>query len=99
MAMSTCRDCNRIVLMVRLSGSLVATDPELIHVVPAQHVGGSGGGSVRMGTATTPARRLHSERCHDYQDEGRKKRLRLEMAEFTKQNGQTARQPRRNRGL
>lgn len=99
MAMSTCRDCKRIVMMVRLDGSLVATDPELINVVPAQHVSGPSGGSVRMGTNTTPARRLHAERCQVYQDEGRKERLRLEMAEFTKQNGQPARRPRRNQGL
>ncbi len=99
MAKSTCRDCNRIVMLVRVDGTLVATDPELINVVPAQHVMGAGGSSVRMATQTTPARRLHAERCEIYRDEARRERLSLEMREFNQKNGQPPRPPRRNRGL
>lgn len=99
MAKNTCRDCKRMVILVRLDGELVATDPELINVVPAQHVMGSNGGSVRMAAAATPARRLHAERCETYQDEARRERMRAEMAEYNKQNGRPERQPRRNRGL
>lgn len=99
MAMSTCRDCDRMVMLVRIEGSLVATDIELMNVVPAQHITGPSGGSVRMGTAATPARRLHSELCETYRDQARKKRLQDEMRAFNQKNGQPPRAPRKNRGL
>jgi hypothetical protein len=86
-------------MLVRVDGELVATDPELINVVPASHVMGPSGGSIRMGGSATPARRLHAERCDLYADEARKERLQMEMREFNQKNGQPPRAPRRNRGL
>lgn len=99
MAKNTCRDCNRTIVLVRVGGELVATDPELINVVPARHVMGPSGGSVRMAESTTPARRLHAEKCQEYADSARRARLADEMREYNKQNGRPPAVPRRNRGL
>lgn len=91
--------------MVRVGDGLVATDPELINVVTARHVMGDAGGGIRMGTSTTPARRLHEERCSDYAEQSRKDRIRTEMLQFNTDNGsapsaaRAGRAPRKNRGL
>ena len=96
MPKSTCQACKRTVLMVPIAGELVATDPELINVVPATHVTGDGSGGIRMSQRTTPARRLHVERCSDYVEQARREKLAREQREYNRQNG---RQPRRNSGL
>lgn len=91
--------------MVRVGDGLVATDPELINVVPARHVMGDSGGGIRMGTSTTPARRLHDERCSDYAEQARRDRIRTEMLQFNTENSSTprvtraGRAARKNRGL
>lgn len=107
MAKITCHVCKRTVVMVRVGEGLVATDPELINVVPARHVMGDAGGGIRMGTSTTPARRLHEERCSGYAEQSRRDRLRSEMLQFNAQNGampptravRAGRASRKNRGL
>lgn len=100
MPKSTCQACKRTVLMVPIGGELVATDPELMNVVPATHVMGDSGSSIRMGTRSTPARRLHVERCEDYQNQARRERIQTEMRQFNaKQQGRAGRSARKNRGL
>lgn len=96
MARTTCRDCNRNIMMARVGGELVATDPELITVVPARNeTRGDGEPRIRMAESSTFARRLHSERCSEYQEQARRERIAAEMREFTKKQSS----PRRNRGL
>lgn len=95
MARTTCRDCNRNIMMARVGGELVATDPELITVVPARNEARSGEPRIRMAESSTFARRLHSERCMEYQEQARRERIAAEMREFTKKQES----PRRNRGL
>lgn len=99
MAKTTCRDCNRTVLLVRVGDGMVATDPELIYVVPATHVMGPSGGGIKVGASKTLARRLHDELCESYQSKARADRLAAEMREYNKQQAAPTRAPRRNRGL
>jgi hypothetical protein len=95
MAKNVCKDCNMTVVMTKIGSELVATDPELITVVTARHVTGEVTGGIRMSTSTTPARRLHAERCADYQESARRKRLADEQRAYNKQHGR----PPRNHGL
>jgi hypothetical protein len=99
MAKNTCRDCNRNVLLVRVGGELVATDPELISVVTAQsrtYVGDESGSRVVMATKATFARRLHAERCSEYVEAARRDRIAADLRAFNKKNGVA---PRKNHGL
>lgn len=99
MPKTTCRDCNRNVLLVRVGGELVATDPELMSVVPAQnkmYQGSDSGSRVVMGTKATYARRLHSERCSEYVEAARRDRIAADLRAFNKKNGIA---PRKNHGL
>jgi len=91
------------VLFARVGGQLVATDPELILVVPASRRTSASAasnldaaGGLRMATSQTYARRVHAERCEDYQQQARKDRLAAEMRAFTNMHGRSA---RKNRGL
>jgi len=77
------------------NGEMVATDTEVIRVVPALQVTGDTGG-IRMSQRTTPARRLHAEQCATYVEQGKKERVARELREFNRKNGRT---PRRNEGL
>lgn len=61
-----------MVRMVDVGGELVATDPELISVVP------------RTGGRVEHARRLHAERCADYQEQERRERIADERRAFRK---------------
>lgn len=100
MSKATCQDCKRTVLLVPIAGELVATDPELINVVPATHSQTDGGGSsIRMAHQTTPARRLHAERCEGYREADRRSALQAEMRAYNQKHGQPPKVPRRNRGL
>ena len=99
MAKSTCQACHRTVLMVSIAGQQVATDPELISVVRATQrppSDASDGPRIAMANKTDMARRLHAERCEDYQNQARRERLSAEMREYTANQKRT---PRKNRGL
>lgn len=78
MARSTCRDCNRHVAVAVVEGRRVILDPEPIRVIRMER-GFSGEPEL--------ARRLHAERCTDYQEQDRKNRLRAEMREYTQRHG------------
>src|SRR5689334_13723688 len=56
----TCRECNRTIYIVEIDGKRVATDPDLISVVPL-------GQTLRL-----QARRVHAEQCLRYQSEAAK---------------------------
>lgn len=100
MAKATCQACNRTVLLVTIGGEQVATDPELISVIGATQRldSGDGGPRLRMATATALARRVHAERCEDYQNQARRERLSAEMKQFTA-NQQASKNNKKNRGL
>ncbi len=92
MARSTCRDCNRNVAVTMVDGRPVALDPEPIMVVRLSRGGG------RLSSPDSPpfaARRIHAERCADYQEQDRRERLRSEMREYTHRHGRTAKPSRR----
>lgn len=105
MAKNTCNNCQRTVVLVRIDGNLVATDPELIMVVPARQKIPSSA-AMERGTREMPgiemvprqtfARRLHAEQCQSYQDAARRERIAAEQREYNRQHGHT---PRKNRGL
>lgn len=103
MAKNTCRDCNRNVVMVRIGGNLVATDPELIMVVPARERTPSPRAEqsgIVMASRQTFARRVHAERCADYKEQDRRDRLSAEMREYNRKHGGAGKASRnRNRGL
>ena len=102
MPKTTCRDCNRTVVMVQLGENLVATEPELITVVTAREKPPSPSMSlprIEMATRQTFARRLHAELCAEHKERGRRDRLAAEQREYNRTNGTPARPPRRNHGL
>jgi hypothetical protein len=98
MAKSTCQACSRTVLMINIGGQNIATDPELISVVRVTQRMGDGNDVPRleMASKTDFARRLHAERCEDYQNQARRERLAAEMRQYT---ANQKRAPRRNKGL
>lgn len=99
MPKSTCNRCNRNILLVRVGGDLVATDPELMSVIPAtdrQPSPRSEQSRIEMAHRQTFARRLHAERCDSYQEQDRRDRILAEQREYNRKNG---RSPRRNQGL
>lgn len=98
MAKSTCRDCNRTVMMADLNGTPTALDPELIRVVAATERASVGRDLplLAMAGRTTFARRLHAERCQGYQDQARRDRIAVEQRAYNEKNGKP---PRKNRGL
>lgn len=98
MSKATCQACNRTVLLVTVGGEQVATDPELINVVRATQRSGSGSGPrLRMAGSTELARRVHAERCTDYQEQARRALLQAEMRKFT--SNERSKTNRKNRGL
>lgn len=80
--MATCRTCKRMVTMVRIDGQLIATENDLISVVPAVVTVDSGGTHVRMGEAPVQARQLHASLCPVYAEQDRKKRISEERRAF-----------------
>lgn len=106
MAKTTCRDCNRTVVMVRVGGDLVATDPELITVVAARERSPAGRDmpGIVMASRQTWARRVHAERCTEYREQARRERIAQEMREFSARNGNQSKErapraARKNCGL
>lgn len=87
----TCRACKRTVVMVEIAGDLIATESEVIQVVPARRTQGPESGGVRMAQSTTPARRLHAELCDRYVEDARRAKSLAELRAFNKRN--------RNHGL
>lgn len=65
---STCRKCNRTVHIDIVDGLQVETDPELISVIVFE----------KRNACVEHARRLHAERCEDYQQEAKKTKLQAE---------------------
>jgi hypothetical protein len=101
MSRPTCKDCHRNVVLVRVGDGLVATDPELIMVIPASNRVPSQDTAqdlprIVMASRQTFARRLHSELCQSYQDRARRERIADEQRAYNKKNGKS---PRRNSGL
>lgn len=65
----TCRKCNRTIHVVTTAGGLqIETDPELMSVVLFE----------KRDPGVEHARRLHSERCEDYQQQAKKAALQVE---------------------
>lgn len=75
-AKSTCRKCNRTVVVLEIEGRKVETDPELINVVPLD------------GEPTfVMARRAHADLCERYQETARKERILAEQRAYNLKNG------------
>ena len=87
MAKTICNKCHRHVVLTRIDGQLVAADPELISVVTAVRHG------TQMAGEAVFARRIHSDRCDDYQSQARRDRIAADMRSYNKRN------PKRNDGL
>jgi hypothetical protein len=96
MAKSTCKDCNRMVVLAQVGGERLAFDPEIVTVLPGTLHRGGEGVSLRHAAETVPARRLHAERCDTYREADRKARISAEMRDFNKKQRSGA---RRNQGL
>jgi hypothetical protein len=75
--------------MVDVGGELVATDPELIAVVPFERRG-AGAGSIT-------ARRVHAERCDSYREEGRRLKIAGEKKIWQDKQARRATRPPRGR--
>lgn len=73
---STCRKCNRTVIVLEVDGRKVETDPELINVIP-----------IDGDPAFAMARRAHADLCDRYQQEAAKARLREEARRFGRRRG------------
>jgi hypothetical protein len=76
-ARSTCRTCGRNTCVYRIDGKLIVTEAERIPVVPDD----------RGPRAVVQARRLHSEVCARYVEDDAREKLRLEKAEWARQQG------------
>jgi hypothetical protein len=76
--------------MIKVGGSLVAVDPEVIAFVPSGRLG-----EVVPAAATMTGRRVHAELCTNYQLEGERERRRQELAEYNRKNPG----PRKTRSL
>lgn len=102
MPKATCQNCDRTVLVVNVGGQELTTDPELIMVVPArerpQSQRESGGGSIRMSTSATWARRIHADLCETYKQAAVREKIQREQREYNRRNGR-GKAPRRNHGL
>lgn len=68
---STCRKCNRTVIVLEIQGRKVETDPELINVVPLDG-----------DPAFVMARRAHADLCERYQLDNQKQRLTEEKKRY-----------------
>lgn len=68
---STCRRCNRTVIVVEVDGQKVEADPELLNVVP-----------IDGAPAFVMARRAHADLCDTYQREAEKAKLREEQRKW-----------------
>ncbi len=103
MAKATCQNCERTVLLVRISGELVMTDPELISVVTAKRRPAAdrsdGSGGIQMATVTTWARRVHSDLCETYKNAAEREKIAAEQRAYNRKHGRTASPPKRNHGL
>lgn len=66
---STCRKCNRTVILIPIGAGRVEVDPEIINAVPFE-----GAKSIMM------SRRVHADMCVKYQLENEKKAARAKMA-------------------
>lgn len=106
MAKNTCHNCKRTVVLVATGDGVIATDPELINVVPARETfhASSEQPKIVMRGGPTFARRVHADMCEGYVEQARKERIRAEMLQFNQ--NQTApkaeragRAARKNRGL
>jgi len=87
---ATCGACHRMIHWVQLaSGDRVATEPEIINVVVTR--GRLHPGALRD-TMPRQARRLHAERCEDYQNQARRAETTAELKRYN------ARQAKRGRG-
>lgn len=101
MAKATCPDCKRIVIMAEIGGTLVATDPELMTVVPARQRSSPSSDlpSIRMAHTQTYARRVHAERCADYQEQARRDRIAADLRAFNRKHGIKPAAKARSHGL
>lgn len=98
MAKSICQSCKRNVMLVSIGGESTAFEPELIKVVRAtsRQDPSADGPRIYMSNKIDYARRLHAERCEDYQNQARRERLSSDMRKFT---ARQARGNAKNRGL
>lgn len=87
---TTCGKCSRPVQMVRVEGSLVAVDREVMSVVPSGRLG-----EVLKASVVTTGRRVHAELCTNYQLETEREERRRELAEYNRRNPG----PRKTRSL
>ncbi len=68
---STCRKCNRTVIVLEVDGAKVETDPELINVIPLEGA-----------PAFAMARRAHADLCERYQQDAARAKLREDLRKF-----------------
>lgn len=87
---TVCRECSRPVQLVKVGGSLVAVDPEVMTLVPSGQLG-----EVISAGATMTGRRVHAEMCTSYKLETEREERRRELAEYNRRNGN----PRKTRSL
>lgn len=72
---TVCRKCNRNITIAVVRGEPVELDPELITVSPM------------AGGVTLVARRVHAEKCTEYQEAQRRERIAREKKEYEAANG------------
>jgi hypothetical protein len=68
---STCRTCNRTILVVDIDGRRAEVDPEIINTVP-----------IDGAPAFVMSRRAHADMCESYMIAARKLKIRAEQREY-----------------
>lgn len=68
---STCRKCNRTVVVIEIEGRTVEVDPEIINTVP-----------IDGAPAFVMSRRAHADLCERYKIETERAKLRAEQRAF-----------------
>lgn len=88
---TVCGKCSRPVQLVKVDGSMVAVDPEVMSMIPSGKLG-----EVISASAAVTGRRVHAEMCTSYQLEADREKRRRELAEYNRLHGQG---PRKTRSL
>ena len=82
---AVCRECSRPVQLLKVDGSLVAVDPEVISFIRSGPQGEVISGPIATG------RRVHAEMCTSYKLEAEREVRRRELAEYNRRNPGTRR--------
>jgi hypothetical protein len=88
MPAETCRKCNRTIVLTMIRGELVATEREVIEVVPlTRDVQRNDSPEGRwLPRAPTQARQLHAALCDGYREEARTKKIAAEQRAYNRKH-------------